>query len=245
MTMGKICDLTGQRFERLVVQRRGQDYVSPKGVHYKRWLCKCDCGNEINATTTELKSGHTKSCGCYGKEIGKNNKKYNTYDLSGEYGIGYTFDNKPFYFDKEDYDKIKKYCWRYDKDGYVVSHISNSSKNIILHRLVMDVLSEDSMWCQIDHINHCEYDDRKCNLRIVTPSQNRMNTGLRKNNKSGTTGVGYNNKDNCWYAEATVDGVKHREYFTNKEDAIKYRKKIVEVYHGKYSYENSIKTLGE
>ena len=45
-----------------------------------------------------LKSGATKSCGCWnlevasktGKKFGGKNKKYNTYDLSGEYGIGYT-----------------------------------------------------------------------------------------------------------------------------------------------------------
>ena len=29
----------------------------------------------------------------------KNHKKYNNYDLTGEYGIGYTFKNEEFYFD--------------------------------------------------------------------------------------------------------------------------------------------------
>ena len=37
-------------------------------------------------------------------------KKYNTYDLSGEYGIGYTSKGEEFYFDLDDYDKIKDYC---------------------------------------------------------------------------------------------------------------------------------------
>lgn len=31
----------------------------------------------------------------------------NTYDLSGEYGIGYTTKGEEFWFDLEDYDKIK------------------------------------------------------------------------------------------------------------------------------------------
>ena len=35
-------------------------------------------------------------------------KKYNTYDLSGEYGIGYSNSGKEFYFDLDDYDLIKE-----------------------------------------------------------------------------------------------------------------------------------------
>ena len=29
------------------------------------WRCKCDCGNESLVQSGNLKSGHTKSCGCY------------------------------------------------------------------------------------------------------------------------------------------------------------------------------------
>lgn len=70
-----------------------------------QWLCKCNCKdeNEIIVRTNYLKSGHTKSCGCLQKEkvaiTGKSNKKYNTYNLSEEYGIGYTNKGEHFYFD--------------------------------------------------------------------------------------------------------------------------------------------------
>ena len=33
------------------------------------WLCKCDCGNEINVPASSLKTGNTKSCGCYRVDI--------------------------------------------------------------------------------------------------------------------------------------------------------------------------------
>lgn len=33
------------------------------------WLCLCDCGKETIVSTTGLKSGHTKSCGCYQDEV--------------------------------------------------------------------------------------------------------------------------------------------------------------------------------
>ena len=61
-------DLTGKRFGRLTVIRQVEDYVSPSGRRIPRWLCKCDCGNEVEALGSSLKSGDTKSCGCLNDE---------------------------------------------------------------------------------------------------------------------------------------------------------------------------------
>ena len=55
--------LTGQKFGKLTVLERGEDYISPSGSHLLRWKCQCDCGNIINATTSQLKRGLS-SCGC-------------------------------------------------------------------------------------------------------------------------------------------------------------------------------------
>lgn len=58
-------DLTGQRFNRLVV-------VEYKGhtpdKHHSLWLCRCDCGNELTTRANSLKTGNTKSCGCWQRE---------------------------------------------------------------------------------------------------------------------------------------------------------------------------------
>ena len=67
--MRKIEDLTGVRFGRLTVIGEGEDYVSPKGEIKKRWLCRCDCGNEVSVYAHKLKVGETTSCGCYRQEI--------------------------------------------------------------------------------------------------------------------------------------------------------------------------------
>lgn len=67
--MGKFEDLSGKRFGRLIVIRRTNDYVSPSGKHVVKWLCKCDCGNMVRTTRYQLKSGKTKSCGCYQKQM--------------------------------------------------------------------------------------------------------------------------------------------------------------------------------
>lgn len=52
-------DRTGQRFSRLVAVRPAKP--GPQGA---RWLCRCDCGNEVTATAADLVRGHTRSCGC-------------------------------------------------------------------------------------------------------------------------------------------------------------------------------------
>jgi hypothetical protein len=52
-------DLTGQRFGRLVVARR-----APSAASHARWLCSCDCGAESVVESRQLRSGHTRSCGC-------------------------------------------------------------------------------------------------------------------------------------------------------------------------------------
>ena len=59
--MSKRLDLIGQRFGRLTVKEFS--HVNKwKNTH---WKCVCDCGNEVIIYGMSLKSGHTKSCGCY------------------------------------------------------------------------------------------------------------------------------------------------------------------------------------
>jgi hypothetical protein len=59
--MTKYIDLTGQRFGRLTVI----EYNGSNKFGGSTWLCKCDCGNETIAASTNLKRKETHSCGCY------------------------------------------------------------------------------------------------------------------------------------------------------------------------------------
>ena len=62
--MTKMADLVGQRFGRLVaVWRTG--VKDGNAV----WSCRCDCGNETEVMGCSLKSGHTRSCGCYNRDV--------------------------------------------------------------------------------------------------------------------------------------------------------------------------------
>lgn len=60
-------DLTGKRFNKLVVIKRIK-----RNSRQTYWECKCDCGNLTFTTSAHLKAGHTKSCGCLQKQTVKN-----------------------------------------------------------------------------------------------------------------------------------------------------------------------------
>lgn len=52
-------NLVGQKFNLLTVVRHD-------GVRHgmNHWLCRCDCGGETSTSSTKLRKGYSKSCGC-------------------------------------------------------------------------------------------------------------------------------------------------------------------------------------
>lgn len=63
--MSRIEDLTGKKYGRLTVIRRAEN----DKYNHKRYLCKCECGNEVLVAPHELVHGRTVSCGCYQRQI--------------------------------------------------------------------------------------------------------------------------------------------------------------------------------
>ena len=206
--MGKLKDLTGMKFGRWNVIDRADDYISKKGIHLPQWNCWCDCQKDLpfNERTIRkvlgggLNSGSSKSCGCLGKERRSqaikeyHSKNRSIYDLTNEYGIGYTYDGNIFYFDLEDYDLIKDYNWFVNDQNYLLARISsNETKNgftcVRMHRIIMNA---DSNY-EVDHIHGKETrnDNRKSNLRLATHSQNNINKNKMKTNTSGYKGVDF------------------------------------------------------
>lgn len=240
-------NLIGQRFGRLLVVDRAEDKIDPKsGKHKTRWVCNCDCGTTGYITVgTALTSGATQSCGCLHREVSRANfhkegrdhpsKKYNEYDLSGDYGIGYTTKGESFYFDLEDYEKIKDICWHINPRGYVIGHIVGD-KEIRMHRLIMKDKLEDGLI--IDHINaDHKTDNRKENLRVIPQSKNVLNRRRQSTNKSGKVGVWFDKQLDKWRAYIRYQGKQHSlGTFVNKEDAINARLEAEKKYFGEYQY---------
>lgn len=70
--MSKLKDITSEKFGKLTVLYRLHN------DHHKRevyWLCVCECGNLKEVQGANLKSGHTKSCGCLVYKHDKSNTR--------------------------------------------------------------------------------------------------------------------------------------------------------------------------
>ena len=76
--MGKFIDLTAQTFNRLTVleklRKEGSEWV---------WKCQCSCGNICEVKGVNIRTGRTKSCGCW-KQESDHTPKGNVIDLVGQ-----------------------------------------------------------------------------------------------------------------------------------------------------------------
>lgn len=237
--MGRFIDLAGQKFGRLTVlydtgERNRGSVVGN---------CLCDCGKEHKTTSILLRNGQSKSCGCYKSELASKKyiehfKKYNDFNITDyDFGVGYTSNGEEFYFDIEDYEKIKDICWSVSKNGYLVGWEHGIC--YLIHRKIYDYITTNF---DIDHINHNKLDNRKTNLRICTRSQNLMNRNREISSYSGIRGVQYNKNNDKYGVFIYVNKKKiNLGYYKDINEAIKVRKQAEENYFGEYSYDNSMK----
>lgn len=134
-------------------------------------------------------------------------------------------------------EKCKAYKWHKEGANRGKGHSGNTdyvvnSDGIPLHRFIM---GEPQKGYTIDHINRDGLDNRVCNLRFATFSQNNMNKGVQKNNTSGCTGVDWHKAKGVWRARIKINR-KTIELgnFADKKDAIKARKLAEIKYFGEF-----------
>jgi hypothetical protein len=115
--------------------------------------------------------------------------------------------------DDEDFEKTKKITWYFsyakvktkiDCGGYAKGYNPQTGKNVFLHRFILNIPSN----IQVDHVNHDKLDNRRCNLRLATRSQNNMNRE-KTNNKHGYKGISF---------------YSHRKYYTKTTSRLTYPK---------------------
>ena len=240
--MQRFIDLTGKKFGKLTVIEKAPTRISKAGHYVPYWYCVCDCQLNlpeeereiITVQARKLREGKTTSCGCYKREW---HKKTNDYVIEGNTVRMFDNNKHEFLIDLDDLDIVTNYLWKVSNRGYVLSYtpsVNGKRSYISLHRLVMKC-SDSNVY--IDHINHNTSDNRKCNLRTVTPTQNQHNVRPSSRNKSGIRGVRFNKSINKWEVGFSING-KHSivGYYKNIADAIACRKQYEEKYYGEYAY---------
>jgi hypothetical protein len=107
-------------------------------------------------------------------------------------------------------------------DGYIRIRIYGNL--YLAHRLAWLYKFGKFPPIDIDHINRNRIDNRISNLRSANRSMNMKNGNIRKDNKSGTKGVSWNNERKKWQVMIASGGkYKFVGRFSKKEDAIKKR----------------------
>lgn len=139
--------------------------------------------------------------------------------------------------DADDFDKVKDFQWHVqNRPRPYAKMTSRDKKQVYLHRVITGAKAGQI----VDHINGDRLDNRKRNLRLVTPAQNNWNQRKHKNNTSGFSGVFLQRKTNKFEA-----AIKHRTHsrhlgtFDNPyEAAVSYDMAKAEIAgeYGSYNY---------
>lgn len=130
----------------------------------------------------------------------------------------------PFLIDSKDYDKVIQHSWFFSmrrkptskSSGHGVLASKIKQKTITLHRFILN----SPQGAIVDHINRDTTDNRRCNLRHVTLSQNSLNSNKRKSSKSKYKNVTWHKHVEQWQARLTINGTReHLGYYQTAEEA--------------------------
>lgn len=133
--------------------------------------------------------------------------------------------NKFVIVDDDDYDKLILYNWRATPYGNGLNNYRatrwEKRKQVYMHRIILK--APDHLL--VDHINGNGLDNRRCNLRLATKSQNAQNANKRSTKtKSTYKGVRFKKtkKDIKYYAFITLrQKYVHLGIFKTEKEAAK------------------------
>jgi len=126
--------------------------------------------------------------------------------------------------DAEDEERVKQYSWyiNVSKGGSAlyarrtVKKPGLNKKSISMHSFVFGKAPQGM---QIDHINHNGLDNRKKNLRYVTPAENAANKRCLKPKSSRYKGVSWDKINQTWRAQIKRGRAHTVGHFDNEENA--------------------------
>ena len=184
-----MADLSGQRFNKLTVLDKAPPIFSKSGRKRLTWVCKCDCGNTTIVTASNLKHG-TQSCGCL---TGGNNSHGKT--GTRLYSI---------------FNAMKSRC----NDKNNSSFEWYGKKGIKVCTTWINNVEEFLTWAECSGYTDSLTIERKDvtkgyspgNCCWITMAEQALNKNIRKDNKSGYTGVHYKGSSKKWAAAVRYKG---------------------------------------
>lgn len=144
--------------------------------------------------------------------------------------------------DDEDFEYLAQWRWQLGgssgerSDGYAFrmsyDQVSKKRKGTYMHRVILN----PGNGVQVDHINGNRLDNRRCNLRIATGSQNRSNIGPTRFSKTGVKGVCFRVERGSYEAKIGLGRKRiHLGTFKTLEEAsMAYNKAAMEL-HGEFA----------
>ena len=103
------------------------------------------------------------------------------------------------------------------------------------HRLAWFYMTGEWPKNHIDHVNGLEGDNRWCNLREATNSENMLNRKMNKNNKTGVKGVSFDNQTQRWSVQVYYKKKNYKKRFDDFEVACEFAEFLREELHGEYA----------
>lgn len=124
--------------------------------------------------------------------------------------------------DDADYDELMRYRWCLNAQGYAVrGYRKNGVKHMVrMHRAV---IGDACAGLEVDHINGDKLDNRRCNLRVATRSENAVNRDSQPHS-SKYRGVRKTKGRSMWTARICVNrkDIHLGQYKTEREAAKAY-----------------------
>jgi len=128
------------------------------------------------------------------------------------------FINGIILIDDNDYEIISKYNWHLNNKGYAITNIKINNKRTTkqIHTIIMNT----PKGMEVDHIDHNTLNNQRSNLRIVTRSQNLMNSYKQNRGSSKYKGVSWRRDINKWQSEIRLNKIDYYlGVFLDEEDA--------------------------
>lgn len=207
------------------------------------WKVKCIyCGREFYQDTASLKKGF--HC-CIMKKPKNKNTFVKTVDCDGKDCI-LIYDNNgnSTLVDKEQIEKLSEFYWRLSSNGrWIATNKSGKygykSRDLFIYNLIMNFNPANDKTHVVDHINRNPNDNRKCNLRIATKTQNTYNRSFYSETK------GIEKICNGLYRSRIMsNGVVYElGFYVSKEQACSIYNVAAKYFFGNYAVLNSVCSL--